>query len=116
MWISKGQKVGRVTYPAEWRLLDEKDEREKRLVENYRAGGARGGGDFQGGFSGDRDGDGGGKIRAAQGGRGLGAPAVDGAPTKHVHLMIVQVMKPVWAAHGPSVKFEDLLYYAANLQ
>jgi hypothetical protein len=46
----------------------------------------------------------------------LGAPAVDGAPTKHVHLMIVQVMKPVWAAHGPSVKFEDLLYYAANLQ
>lgn len=124
LWIGKGQTTGRITYPAEWRLLNDKEEREKRAVEQYRAGaraggdyyssGARAGGDYCNSGGGDREGSLGGKLRGAPSSTGAGAPG-EGPSTKHVHPKIAQVMRPLWSAHGPSVKFDELLF-AANLK
>ncbi len=68
-----------------------------------------GGGDYQGrlgGFTGDRDGDGGGKQRGTTGGRPGGSTA---EATKYVHPKNSQVMRPVWAVHGPMVRLDDVL-------
>jgi hypothetical protein len=108
--LKYGEKIGRITYPPEWQLLDEKELRERRMAEQICTGNPRvGGGDYQGGlggFLGDRDGDSSGKQRGTPGGRPGGSTV---EATKHVHPKIAQVMRPVWAVHGPMVKLDYVL-------
>lgn len=133
------KRVKRPTYPAEWRLMDEKETADElagkshtisRIGGNGNGTGGYGGGSgrwyqgggsgrgyLEGGLGGDAgrgqgQGDWGGKNGGGCGGGGYGQNTT---ATDHVHPKIVQVMKPLWDADGTSVHMNWMLD-AANIQ
>jgi hypothetical protein len=111
--IRYAEEINRRTYPAEWRMIDEREaaarrnERQFKFNQNQFQGGGYITGVGGGGF-------GGGERRGGAGNQ-QGVTGGSAAAAKHVHQKIAQVMKPIWSALGPMVNLNAILT-AANLR